>query len=125
MAQLFLDYEPGIHYSQFQMQAGTTGINAIRIYNPVKQGLDHDPSGDFIKKWVPELKSLKSEYVHEPSKVPPLLIDLEMSDINYPNPIVNVSLAANKARKKIWAHRKLESVKKENSRILSTHTRNS
>ena len=125
MAQLFLDYEPGIHYSQFQMQAGTTGINAIRIYNPVKQGLDHDPSGDFIKKWVPELKSFKSEYVHEPSKVPPLLMDLEMPDKNYPNPIVDVSLAANKARKKIWAHRKLESVKRENLRILSTHTRNS
>ena len=125
MAQLFLDYEPGIHYSQFQMQAGTTGINAIRIYNPVKQGLDHDPSGDFIKKWIPELKSFKSEYVHEPSKVPPLLMDLEMPYKNYPNPIVDVSLAANKARKKIWAHRKLESVKRENSRILSTHTRNS
>ena len=37
MARLFLDYEPGIHYPQFQMQAGTTGINANRIYSAAKQ----------------------------------------------------------------------------------------
>ena len=53
MARLFLDYEPGIHYPQFQMQAGTTGINATRIYSPAKQAEDH-AGGDyeFIRRWV-------------------------------------------------------------------------
>jgi deoxyribodipyrimidine photo-lyase len=66
LARVFRDYEPGIHYSQFQMQSGTTGINTLRIYSPTKQGLDQDPTGKFIRRWVPELASSKD--VHQPVK---------------------------------------------------------
>ena len=52
LATQFLDYEPGIHWSQMQMQAGTTGINTTRVYNPIKQAQDHDPHGIFIKRWL-------------------------------------------------------------------------
>ena len=123
LANLFLDYEPGIHYSQFQMQAGTTGINAIRIYNPVKQSEDHDINGIFIKKWIPELRDYSIEDIHEPSKVPPIIKELT-KDLNYPEPIIDIKKASSNARKKIWTHRKLDSVKYDNKRILSTHTRN-
>jgi deoxyribodipyrimidine photo-lyase len=54
LARMFTDYEPGIHYNQIQMQSGTTGINATRIYNPVKQAQDQDPHGAFVRQWVPE-----------------------------------------------------------------------
>ena len=66
LARNFLDYEPGIHYSQLQMQSGTTGINTPRLYNPLKQALDHDPGGEFTRRYVPELAGVPSAYLHTP-----------------------------------------------------------
>jgi deoxyribodipyrimidine photo-lyase len=114
LARLFTDYEPGIHYSQAQMQSGTTGINSIRIYNPIKQGLDHDPEGTFIRKWVPELAALDIKYIHKPweSKMP---LD------NYPSPIVDEKSARQAAAKNIYTLR-YSSMHKEISRdILKKH----
>lgn len=70
LARVFLDYEPGIHYPQLQMQAGTTGINAMRVYNVTKQGRDQDPDGTFIRRYVAELRNVPDEYIHEPCSMP-------------------------------------------------------
>lgn len=72
LAQLFLDFEPGIHYPQFQMQAGVTGTNTIRIYNPTKQAQEHDSEGQFIHKWVPELAQVPVPLLFEPWLMTPL-----------------------------------------------------
>ncbi|AJI60001.1 FAD binding domain of DNA photolyase family protein [Francisella tularensis subsp. holarctica LVS] len=66
LAGLFTDYEPGIHYSQVQMQSGTTGINSIRIYNPIKQSIDQYPNVEFIRRWLPELENVSNENIHTP-----------------------------------------------------------
>lgn len=127
LAQLFLDYEPGIHYPQFQMQAGTTGINTIRIYNPVKQSQDHDPEGIFIKTWLPQLQNVPVQFIHEPHKMS--LFDQQFCGVyiskDYPAPIVDIDISGKNAREKIWSHRKNDLVKQESIRILNTHTRKS
>lgn len=110
LAQLFTDYEPGIHYSQLQMQSGVTGINTLRIYNPVKQSQEHDPYGVFIRYWVPELECVSSTWIHEPWLMSE---DLQKEagciiDYDYPGPIVDHATAIKSARMKIAVVRKQE-----------------
>jgi deoxyribodipyrimidine photo-lyase len=124
LAQQFLDYEPGIHYPQFQMQAGTTGINTIRMYNPIKQGQDHDPNGIFISQWLPVLKHLPIAYIHEPWKMSSMEAQLYGFELgkHYPLPIVDVDAAARFARNELWRIKNNASTKANNTTILQKHT---
>ncbi|GAA0787016.1 deoxyribodipyrimidine photo-lyase [Roseibium denhamense] len=103
LARLFTDYEPGIHWPQVQMQSGTTGINTIRIYNPIKQGIDQDPDGQFVRQWLPELIDIDTAFIHTPWKAPNAGKVLGKS---YPFPVVDYLSAAKQAREKVWAIRK-------------------
>jgi deoxyribodipyrimidine photo-lyase len=98
LARQFLDFEPGIHWSQMQMQSGTTGINTLRIYSPSKQAIDQDPSGAFIRQWVPEIGSAA-----------------------YPPPVVEERLALAHARQVMFGLRKDAAAKAEADRIQMRH----
>ena len=103
LARKFIDYEPGIHWTQCQMQSGTTSINTIRIYNPIKQGYDHDPEGIFIRTWVKELQYLPSKFIHEPWEID-LFRQNDSSFVlgkNYPLPIVDPIISTKTARAKL------------------------
>ena len=123
LARRFTDFEPGIHYAQFQMQSGYTGVNTIRIYNPVKQSKDHDPTGAFIKEWVPELRELPEAYIHEPWNIPPLeRMLLGDAFTSYPaTPIVPLEKARKRASDIIYGHKKSAEVRTESQRILEKH----
>lgn len=115
LARMFTDYEPGIHWSQIQMQSGTTGMNTVRIYNPVKQGYDQDPRGVFTRRWVPELADVPDQYLHEP-----WLWDGAQT-LRYPRPVIDVKAAAADARARISAVRKGDAFRDEASRVITKH----
>tara|TARA_Y100000034_G_C6633293_1_gene276560 strand:- start:122 stop:577 length:456 start_codon:yes stop_codon:yes gene_type:complete len=125
LASLFLDFEPGIHYSQFQMQAGITGINTIRIYNPVKQGEEKDPKGEFVRAWIPELMEVPTELIHTPwqlSSMEQMMYGVSIGE-NYPAPIVDIKKSYKDAQQLLWSWRSKPIVKIEAQRLLARHVR--
>ena len=123
LARQFIDYEPGIHISQAQMQSGVTGINTPRLYNPVKQGRDQDPEGEFIRAWVPALARVPTPYLHEPWTMG----DRQAIEsgcrlgIDYPRPIVDHAAAVRHARERIALIRRTPGTREQSARVFDRH----
>ncbi len=124
LGALFLDFEPGIHYPQFQMQAGITGINTIRVYNPIKQALDHDPDASFITRWIPELRGLPAPFAREPWRM--TQIDQQFAGFqlgrDYPHRIIDIEETGRRARQILWDMQSDPEVIQDSRRILRTLT---
>jgi len=112
LAQLFIDYEPGIHISQLQMQAGVVGINTIRVYNPTKQLMDHDKDATFVKKWVPELRDHSHFEILEHENNP---------IAGYPAPVVSYKQRVEQTKKQLYAIRAMSETKEVAKSVLEKH----
>jgi deoxyribodipyrimidine photo-lyase len=123
LARQFLDFEPGIHWSQMQMQSGTTGINTLRMYSPAKQARDHDPQGLFIRRWVPELRRVPLPYLAEPWKMDVSVQQMAGCTIgvDYPLPIVDDLQAIKAAKDRMFGLRKTAAARAEAIDIQARH----
>ena len=116
LARQFVDYEPGIHWSQLQMQSGTTGINTARVYSPVKQAQDHDPDGAFVRRWLPYMRDVPDTHLFEPwqwrcgygERLPP-------------RPVVDLRAATQAAKQRYYARRRAPGMRETAEAVLEKH----
>jgi deoxyribodipyrimidine photo-lyase len=123
LARLFLDYEPGIHWPQMQMQSGTTGINATRVYNPIKQALDHDPHGHFVRHWLPVLQRVPDAWLFEPWRMPPGVqqhCGVRLGP-DWPLPLVDLEDALRQAKARLYARRHDPAVRQAAADVVQRH----
>ncbi len=122
LATQFTDYEPGIHYPQVQMQAGTTGTHVIRRYNPVKQALDQDPEGEFVRRWIPELAAVPAPDIFVPWKLLPDQQDRYACRVpgDYPSPIVDPDDTGRERLQKVFEARRGRAAREEARQIQQT-----
>ena len=123
LARQFLDFEPGIHWSQMQMQSGTTGINTLRMYSPAKQAREHDPQGLFIRRWVPELARVPLPFLAEPWTMPPSVEHLAGCVIgqDYPAPIVDEKSALKQAKERLYGLRRQDAARAQADAVQARH----
>lgn len=123
LAREFLDYEPGIHWPQVQMQSGTTGINTLRIYHPVKQAADQDPNGVFVRRWLPQLAQVPDSWILQPWLMPSAMQQRVGCVIgrDYPAPLVEIDAAMRHAKMRMSAVRQNDAIKAETSRVVEKH----
>jgi deoxyribodipyrimidine photo-lyase len=88
-----LDYDPSANNGNWQWSAGTgtDSVPYFRVFNPVLQSQKFDPDGEYIRRWLPELKQVGNAFIHTPWRMPVDIQDHYHCRIGkeYPAPIVD------------------------------------
>jgi len=98
-----LDFNVANNVAQWQWVAGCGADAApyFRIFNPILQGEKFDKDGNYVKKWVPELKNVPSKFIHRPWEMDEQTqksINIKIGK-DYPHPIVDHTKARELALK--------------------------
>ncbi|MCX7945807.1 MAG: DNA photolyase family protein [Hydrogenophilus sp.] len=72
---------------QWAAGCGGDGAPYFRVFNPVLQGRTFDPEGAFVRAFVPELRALPREVIHDPERIGPLV----RREVGYREPVVEVA----------------------------------
>ena len=121
LATQFLDYEPGIHWSQLQMQSGTTGINTTRVYNPIKQAQDHDPYGKFVRRWLPHMRHVPDTWLFEPWLMPEKQKNNLVLSGHIVEPLVDLAAATRESKQRLYAVRKKPEIIDGKKAVIDKH----
>jgi deoxyribodipyrimidine photo-lyase len=84
-----LDYDVHSNWGNWCSGAGMTG-GRLNRFNIVKQSKDYDRHGDYVRLWLPELKNVPTQFVHEPWKMNQFQ-QMEYGcqlGVDYPNPVI-------------------------------------
>ena len=79
------------HGWQWTAGTGTDAAPYFRVFNPTSQGAKFDPSGDYVRRFVPELADVDSKHIHDPSGLGLLAPE------GYPAPMVDHAAERNEA----------------------------
>ena len=95
----------------------------MRAYSVTKQGKDHDKNGDYIRKWIPELRMVPTKYIHEPWK----MSEEEQTNfrcrigVDYPAPILDEKESRKEGINKTYAARKSPKPKEKSRAVYQKH----
>ncbi|WP_238787578.1 cryptochrome/photolyase family protein [Thiospirillum jenense] len=84
---------------QWTAGCGADAAPYVRIFNPVLQGQRFDPTGDYVKRWCPELAQLPSKWIHQPSAAPAAILTAAGVELgkHYPRPLVDLAQSRQEA----------------------------